>query len=102
MAPRGPESPCCTGRPADSARHARGARGETAYDDPAHHRLISNRGVLADPTHQASPNTARAACDTVPPVAHDMPDAVARPVPTPRGDISGSRVTHGRGEKRTP
>src|SRR3989454_12818766 len=54
------------------------------------------------PTGRASPNTDPVVCDTAPPAAHGMLGVVAHPVPTPGEGTSGSRATHGRGERRTP
>src|SRR6266700_7572319 len=51
----------------------------------------------AYPTHRASLNTARGACDSAPPVARGMPGVVAHRVPTLRARTSGSRARHGHG-----
>src|SRR5215831_7313130 len=100
--PPGHASSCGTARPTHSARHARVARGETAYGNPAHHPLSPSRAALGHATGRASPNTAPGVFDTVPPAAHGMPGVVVHPGPTPGAGTSGSRATHGRGARRTP
>src|SRR5215470_16640808 len=61
--------PCFHGAPppAHTVRHARAARDETACGAPTHRHLSPSRAAPARPTRRASPGTARAACDTVPP-----------------------------------
>src|SRR5262252_8440422 len=91
--------PCFHGAPppAHNAHRARAGRGETACGAPAHRPPSPSRAALVHATGRASPHTARVACDTAPPRAHDIPDAVAGPVPTPWADISGNRARHARG-----
>ena len=91
------ESSWCKGRPARSARLAFVAPRETRCGGPAHRHPSPNRAGRAHSTGQASPGTARAACDTAPPAGHGMPHAVARPVPSPGAKTSESRARHDRG-----
>src|SRR6266581_6224175 len=70
--------------PAHSARLGVAAAGETPCADPAHRLPSPSHGALSHPTRRASPGTAPAACDTVPPTARGTPGVVARRVPTPQ------------------
>src|SRR6266581_3468487 len=56
----------------------------------------------AHPTRRASLNTAPGACDSAPLVVRGMRGAVARRAPTPEGETTGSRATHGRLPRHSP
>ena len=91
--------PCFHGAPplAHSVHHARAAPRETTCGVPAHHHRSPSRVALAHFTRRASPNIAPDAFDNESLAVCGMLGVVARRVPIPEGDTTGSRATHGLG-----
>src|SRR4029453_5645301 len=93
---------CDRGPPVHSVRPAPAAVAETGYGDRPHCHRSPSPAVPWHPTGRAPPDTGPVACDTTHPQAHGTLDACACPAPRPRGETTGKRARHDRGETHTP